>query len=133
MVGDHMTKKILVVEDEALTSMEIEICLQEWGYSSVTAFSGEEAIKTALMEEPDLILMDIILGGKINGIMAAEEITKQIKVPILFLSAYTDEIISKNKLSPDLYCNLISKPFNSQLLKMAIEEGLSHLISKSIT
>lgn len=123
MEGDHITKKILVVEDEALTSMEIEACLQMWGYSSITAFSGEEAIETALNEEPDLILMDIILGGKINGIMAAEEIKKEIKVPILFLSAYNNEFIQeKTDIVQDF--NLISKPFDSNVLKCAIEEGL---------
>lgn len=123
MEGDHITKKILIVEDEALTSMEIEACLEMWGYSSVTAFSGEEAIETALTEEPDLILMDIIIGGKINGIMAAEEIKKEIEVPILFLSAYNDDFIQE-KIDTGLEFNLISKPFDSNVLKCAIEEGL---------
>lgn len=119
-----MDKKILIVEDEALTSMELETCVQSWGYQPLTAFSGEEAISMALNENPDLILMDIMLGGKINGISAAEEIHRDMDVPIVYVSAYTDEETRKEAKSTLPY-NFLPKPFDSNMLKYAIEMALS--------
>jgi PAS domain S-box-containing protein len=131
-VGDQLNKKILIVEDEALTLMELETCIKSWGYQSLTAFSGEEAISIAVNEEPDLIIMDIILSGKINGIKAAEEIKKEIEVPIVYLSAYNDEITRK-EAEYTLPFNFIAKPFDNNLLKYAIEMALSrHEMEKRV-
>lgn len=67
--------KILVVEDEGLTAMEIQRKLKNWGYDVPSfAFSRKEAVKKAKEIKPDLILMDIMLKGKGDGIDAAQEI-----------------------------------------------------------
>ena len=69
--------KILVVEDEALTGMELEKKLVQWGYDVVgIVSSGEDAVEKALELEPDLILMDILLKGYMNGVEAAKIIKK---------------------------------------------------------
>ena len=69
--------KILVVEDEAITGMDIRRSLVEMGYSVVAiATTGELAVRKASELHPDLILMDIMLAGKMNGIEAAEEIKR---------------------------------------------------------
>lgn len=69
--------KILVVEDEALTGMELQKKLIQWGYDVVDIVSsGEDAVKKAMELEPDLILMDILLKGCMNGIDAAKIIRK---------------------------------------------------------
>lgn len=64
-------KNLLIVEDEGVTALEIQNKVEEWGYSVVGVLSsGEEAITVALDKRPDLILMDVVLKEKVNGIEA---------------------------------------------------------------
>ncbi|MDP3485513.1 MAG: response regulator, partial [Methanobacteriaceae archaeon] len=86
-----MKKKILIVEDEALTSMELEANLQIWGYNPLLAPAGQEAIELALEHHPELILMDIVLEGEMDGVKAIEKIKESYDVPVIYLSAYNDE------------------------------------------
>ena len=83
---------ILVVEDESIVSKDIQHSLNKIGYNIVGAAStGEKAIELALSEKPDLILMDIMLKGPMNGIEAADIIKKEMSIPVIFLTAYADE------------------------------------------
>lgn len=118
-----MEKKILIVEDEALTSMEIEAYLELWGYSTLVAPAGEEAVKLALEHEPQLILMDIVLKGEMDGINAVEKIKDVIDVPVIYLSAYNDEM-NQNRAKSTMPHHFLSKPFNKQELKFTIEMAL---------
>lgn len=113
--------KILVVEDEALTGMELQKKLVLWGYDVVDIVSsGEDAVKKALELEPDLILMDILLKGCMNGIDAAKIIRKNKEVPIIYLTAYCNsETFQGAKITqPQAY---LIKPFDENELKFAIE------------
>jgi DNA-binding LytR/AlgR family response regulator len=115
---------ILVVEDEIIVSKDIQNSLKKLGYSIAgSAASGEKAIEAALKEKPDLILMDIMLKGKMNGIEAAEKIKESLNIPIIFLTAYAeDATLSKAKLvEPYGY---ILKPFKEIDLKTAIEVAI---------
>ena len=112
---------VLVVEDEIIVSKDIQNSLKRLGYNIVgSAASGDKAIETALKEKPDLILMDIMLKGEMNGIEAAEKIKEKLNVPIIFLTAYAeDSTLSKAKMvEPYGY---ILKPFKEIDLKTAIE------------
>jgi DNA-binding LytR/AlgR family response regulator len=112
---------ILVVEDEIIVSKDIQNSLKKLGYTIVgSAASGEKAIEVAIAEKPDLILMDIMLKGEMNGIEAAEKIKESMNIPIIFLTAYAeDSTLSKAKLvEPYGY---ILKPFKEIDLKTAIE------------
>lgn len=116
--------KLLIVEDEGVTALEIQSKVEEWGYSVLDVVSsGEEAVKTALDKKPDLILMDIVLKEKLNGIEAAKLIKKTYEVPIIYLTAYGDEkTLQKAKITfPQAY---LLKPFEENELKFAIEMGL---------
>lgn len=116
--------KLLIVEDEGVTALEIQCKVEEWGYSVVgVVSSGEEAVKTALDQRPDLILMDIVLKEKLNGIEAAKLIKESYDVPIIYLTAYGDEkTLQKAKITyPQAY---LLKPFEENELKFAIEMGL---------
>jgi DNA-binding LytR/AlgR family response regulator len=118
------TINILVVEDEIIVSKDIQNSLKRLGYSIVgSAASGEKAIEAALKEKPDLILMDIMLKGDMNGIEAAEKIKEKINIPIIFLTAYAeDATLSKAKMvEPYGY---ILKPFKEIDLKTAIEVAI---------
>lgn len=93
-------KTILLVEDEALISFAQKKLLQGYGYTVITAHSGEKAIETVRSTPGiNLILMDINLGtGKMDGTETAEIILKDHDIPILFLSSYTQpEIVEKTE------------------------------------
>ncbi|RKY76815.1 hypothetical protein DRQ07_09720, partial [candidate division KSB1 bacterium] len=113
--------KILIVEDERIVSMEIEDKLTSLGYNVVgSVYKGEDAIKVADREKPDLILMDIQLRGKMDGIETADKITSQYHIPIIFLTAYADnQTIQRAKLSKPY--GYLLKPFETRELHSTIE------------
>jgi PAS domain S-box-containing protein len=116
--------KILIVEDEGITALEIQNKVESWGYDVVDVVSsGEDAVKTALEIKPNLILMDIVLKEKLNGIEAAKIIKKSHNIPIIYLTAYGDEKTLQNAkfTIPHAY---ILKPFEENELKFAIEMAL---------
>ena len=84
--------KILVVEDEAIVARNIEKRLSNAGYHiSGVVTTAKEAIEKAHSAKPDLVLMDIKLKGEMDGIEAAKIIRKNLRLPIIFLTSYTDE------------------------------------------
>ncbi|HHW47241.1 MAG TPA: diguanylate cyclase [Clostridiaceae bacterium] len=101
MIGSVSTrkKKILLVEDSRLTARVLTDLLGENGYDTETIATGEEAVqKISCGMSPDLILMDIELAGKMNGIEAADKIAKIRDIPVVFLTAQTsEEIVNKIK------------------------------------
>lgn len=114
---------LLVVEDEFITAMDLEEKLGEMGYNVLKiASSGEDAIKFAAELRPDLVLMDIILKGNINGTEAAEKINS-LEIPVIFLTAYSDDktLVNAKKSSPYGY---IVKPYDSPVLEVSIESAL---------
>lgn len=83
--------KIMLVEDEAITAMDIERMLGKIGYDiSLTVMTGEESVEKVKSFKPDLILMDIMLSSDMDGIEAAQMIAKESDVPIVYLTASTD-------------------------------------------
>ncbi|MFA7229353.1 MAG: response regulator, partial [Melioribacteraceae bacterium] len=116
--------KILVVEDEMIISMELSHRLRRSGFDVVaTAASGEDAIKKALELSPDLILMDIHIAGEIDGIQTAELIHSKEDIPIIYLTAFSDEkTLDRAKLT-EPYGFLI-KPFEQRELETTIEVAL---------
>ncbi len=116
--------RVLVVEDNVITSQEISRQLSNLGYIFIeNAYSGQEAIDLANQNHPDLILMDIHLGQGIDGTEAAERIWKSLKIPIVYLTAYTDpDTLQKAKLSEPF--GYVMKPFDERTLYVAIETAL---------
>ncbi len=89
-------KVILLVEDDAVTGLAGRMMLERNGYTVLTAMSGAKAIDVALNNKIDLILMDIDLGGDIDGNKAAQEILSKKNVPVLFLTAHVErEMVEK--------------------------------------
>jgi DNA-binding LytR/AlgR family response regulator len=115
---------VLVVEDESIVSKDIQHSLTKLGYTVVGAAStGEKALEIAREFQPDIILMDIMLKGEMNGIQVAEIVRKELNIPIIFLTAYADEAtLSKAKITePHGY---IIKPFKEIDLHTSIEMGI---------
>ncbi len=124
--------KIIVVEDESIVAEDIKRSLLNMGYSvSAVVSSGEDAIKAAGELRPDMILMDIVLRGEMNGIEAAGRIRSDFKIPVIYLTAYTDEkILEQAKLTEPF--GYIIKPFEDKELHSAIEMALykNHMENK---
>ena len=117
--------KILIVEDESIIALYIKRSLLEAGYGVVAiAVSGEEAVESAAIYQPDLILMDIRLRGSIDGIEAARQIGEQSNVPIVFLTAHTDRDMLNRAKVTDPFGYLI-KPFDNHNLIITIEIALA--------
>lgn len=117
-------EKILVIEDENITALEIQTKLESWGYDVVgLAGSGEDAIRIANEKGTDLILADIVLRGEMDGIDAVERISHRFDVPIIYLTAHADgDTFERAKLTkPSGYC---IKPFDDTELKYGIEIAL---------
>ena len=114
---------ILLVEDEMVEAMNIKISLQSMGYDVVAIASyGEEAVEKAQNLKPDLILMDIILKGSMDGIAAANAISK-LGIPVIYITALPDDATVNRALLSAPYGYLI-KPFNTRKLKISIEVAL---------
>lgn len=113
--------KILVVEDENIVALDIENRLKSLGFTVLPVISsGEEAVEKAYEYKPDLILMDILLNGKLNGIEAAKKIVETIKIPIIYLTASTNrEVLERARQIGR--CSYIKKPFRGKELENAIK------------
>ena len=117
---------ILIVEDENIIAMDIRFMLENLGYKiSGVVSSGEDSIKKASNMLPDLILMDIKLKGKIDGVSAANQIYESLRIPVVYLTAYSDNTIM-DRVKKTMHFGFISKPFEEKELQNIIEETLAH-------
>ncbi len=117
-------KRIMVVEDEGITALRIQNSLKEFGYTvTSTLFSGEKAVEKVEEDRPDLVLMDIVLKGKMDGIEAAKRIHSRYKLPVVYLTAYSDDKMMKRIKMTEPF-GYIVKPFEDKELRMAIEIAL---------
>ncbi len=117
--------KVLVVDDDWLTRLEIEEMLTDLGYEVAgQAETGEEAVAMAREMKPDLILMDIVMPGEMNGIDAAREIKGESGTPIIFISGYGDPdyIDAAKEIEPFGY---VMKPFDEKEVHAFVEIALS--------
>lgn len=115
---------ILVVDDEAIITMQLEERLSLMGYTVAgMAASGKDAVEKARRFQPDLVLMDIVMPGKMNGIDAAKIITTELDIPVVFITAYADDAIIEQAKNARPY-GYIVKPFNELEIKAAIEVAL---------
>ena len=116
--------KVLVVEDERIISEDIKKRLQKLGYSVPSiARSGEEAVHKARVLRPDLVLMDIVLEGEMDGIEAAAHIKSLCEIPIVYLTAYADQKTLERAKITEPY-GYILKPFDDRDLHITIDIGL---------
>ncbi len=115
---------ILVVEDERIIARELQTDLEEMGYA-VTGIvnSGEKAIQHAQEKKPDLILMDIRLRTEMDGIEAASQIFTQFKIPVIFISAFTDDTLIQRAKKVGSFGYLV-KPYEKRELYACIEMAL---------
>ncbi len=124
---------ILVVEDETIVAKYIQKWLRSLGYVvPAVVSSGEEAVEKARETRPDLVLMDIVLRGGMDGVEAAKEIRACLNIPIVFLTAYADDnTIERAKITEPF--GYILKPFEERELHSTIEMALyKHRMEKQL-
>jgi CheY-like chemotaxis protein len=116
--------KVLIVEDEAITALSIRFELERTGHE-VCAFvsTGEEAAEAFDRAAPDLVLMDIGLGGPMDGIAAASRIRERSDVPLIFISGYDDEPM-RARANAFLPLEFFTKPLDFELLVETIDRAM---------
>ena len=117
-------KRILIVEDESITALDIRQMVQQLGYEPVGLVAcGKDAIEQALTLRPDVILMDILLKGPMDGIQAAIAIRSQHPCPVIYLTAHADQsTIDRAELTEP--AGYVLKPVCEWELQAAIELAL---------
>ncbi len=117
-------KSIFIVEDQCIVAADLASRLQQMGYQVAgSAISGEDAIEKVGIVQPDLVLMDVVLAGPMDGIMAAEVITRRDEIPVVFLTAHADTSTTQRAQTIGPFGYVI-KPFDQRELHVAIEIGL---------
>jgi len=118
------TPFILVVKDEGIVARDIQATLERLGYRITGAVaSGEEAITMARYTHPDLVLMDIVLKGALDGIEAARHIRDELGIPVIYLTSYADEeTVERAKLTEPF--GYVLKPFEERELHIVIQMAL---------
>ena len=117
--------RVLIVEDEVIIALDLVHQLKAIGCDVISIVtSGEEAFRVVKASTPDFVIMDIKIKGKYDGLMVARELNRLYRIPIIFVSAYSDEGTRKEaKMSnPFVY---LHKPFTMDAVKEAVETILS--------
>lgn len=118
------TAEIMIVEDEALTAEDIRGHIEEMGYRvSAVVHSGEDALALLEGTRPDLVLMDIVLNGALDGIDVATTIKTRHGIPVVYLTAYTDQEKLERARATEPYGYLV-KPFDDRELRTTLDIAL---------
>ncbi len=116
--------QVLIVEDEAIVSMDLRYKLESLGYSVSAEISfGEAAVDAVTQLHPDVVLMDIRLSGEMDGIVAAQEIRRRLDIPVVYLTSHADEdtLARAKATEPSGY---VLKPFYDAELRAVVETAI---------
>jgi two-component system, cell cycle response regulator len=117
--------QVLVVEDEGLVAKDLARSLIRFGYNVVArAATGDEAIRLAALLQPDLILMDICLRGRLDGVATATLIHEKAATPVVFLTAFSDKETLDRAMAAQPF-GFVVKPFQEVALRCALEVAIS--------
>jgi CheY-like chemotaxis protein/DNA-directed RNA polymerase specialized sigma24 family protein len=115
--------RILIIEDEPVIALDIASTVRESGHSVVgVAATRRDAVDVADREEPELILADIQLADDSSGLEAVEEILRERRLPVVFITAFPDRLLTGARPEPTF---LVTKPFDAETLRVSISQALS--------
>jgi CheY-like chemotaxis protein/DNA-directed RNA polymerase specialized sigma24 family protein len=121
-IAEQVATTILIIEDEPIIALDIEGMVQELGHSVMgVARTHKEAIALVRTRRPGLVLADIQLADGSSGLEAVNEILMSIDVPVIFITAYPERLLTGSKPEPAF---LITKPFQPEAVKAAISQAL---------
>lgn len=120
---DNQTRaRVLIIEDEPIIAMDIETLVRDMGHEVTgVAMTRAEAVVLAMADPPGLVLADIQLADDSSGIDAARDITRQFAVPVIFITAFPERLLTGERPEPTF---LITKPFQRATVKAAIAQAL---------
>lgn len=121
-IDAELATDVLVIEDEAIISADIESLVRELGHTvTATATTHDEAVDAVARHRPGLVLADIQLADGSSGIDAVKDILKRIDVPVIFITAFPERLLTGERPEPTF---LITKPFQPETVKAAISQAL---------
>ncbi len=121
-IAQQVATNVLIIEDEPIIALDIEAMVEELGHSVTgIARTHREAVDLARMHRPGLVLADIQLADGSSGLHAVNEILGGMDVPVIFITAYPERLLTGEKPEPAF---LITKPFRSDAVKAAISQAL---------
>lgn len=121
-IAEQVATSVLIIEDEPIIALDIEAMVQELGHSVTgTARTHREAVIMAKAHRTGLVLADIQLADGSSGLDAVNEILNEIDVPVIFITAYPERLLTGEKPEPAF---LITKPFQPEAVKIAISQAL---------
>ncbi|APZ98955.1 response regulator [Sphingopyxis sp. QXT-31] len=120
---DRQTRaRILIIEDEPIIAMDIEMIVRDLGHDVVAvATTHAEAVNEAQKHKPGLVLADIQLADNSSGIEAVQEILAEVKLPVIFITAFPERLLTGDRPEPAF---LLTKPYQPATLRAAIAQVL---------
>jgi RNA polymerase sigma factor (sigma-70 family) len=120
---EQVSVSVLIIEDETLIAMELSRIMQNMGHTVAGVASREAtALEQAEQTSPGLVLCDIKLLDDDNGIAAAQRILQRFDVPVVFVTAFSEMLLTGGRLEPAF---VVSKPFDEETLKVTVAQALS--------
>jgi CheY-like chemotaxis protein/DNA-directed RNA polymerase specialized sigma24 family protein len=121
-IAEQVATSVLIIEDEPIIALDIEAMVEELGHEVIgIARTHKEAINIVKTRRPGLVLADIQLADGSSGLEAVNEILNDIDVPVIFITAYPERLLTGEKPEPAF---LITKPFQPEAVKAAISQAL---------
>jgi len=121
-ISSQPSMKVLIIEDEPIISLDLQSIVREMGHEVVaTATTRDEAVRAARRTEPGLVLADIKLADGSSGIDAVRQILSEVQVPIIFITAYPERLLTGERPEPTF---LVTKPFVPETVRVAISQAL---------
>jgi len=121
-VSEQRGTKVLIIEDEPIISLDLQNIVREMGHEVVaTATTQDEAVRAARHTEPGLVLADIKLADGSSGIDAVRQILSELTVPVIFVTAYPERLLTGERPEPTF---LVTKPFLPETVRVAIGQAL---------
>jgi len=127
------SSKVLIVEDNRIVAEDLQTSLKKMGFDVVGIVSeGSETLSSVKEKMPDLVLMDIVLRGEMDGIATAEQIKGRFNVPVVYLTAHSEDVVFERAKSTDPFGYLL-KPFSERELDIAVQMALyKHKLEKQL-
>ncbi len=121
-ISDQPRTQVLIIEDEPIISLDLQSIVREMGHSvAAIATTRDEAVQAARKTSPGLVLADIKLADGSSGIDAVRQILSEVDVPIVFITAYPERLLTGERPEPTF---LVTKPFVPETVRVAISQAL---------
>jgi len=121
-ISNQPSTKVLIIEDEPIISLDLQSIVREMGHTvAAIATTRDEAVRAARRTGPGLVLADIKLADGSSGIDAVRQILSEVEVPIVFITAYPERLLTGERPEPTF---LVTKPFVPETVRVAVSQAL---------